>query len=216
MRPMFDSGGRVRPFATVIIATCGSDQWQGYGDQAALTVPAGVPIVRVHEPYGTVAGTRNAGIAQVETEYLCWLDADDSLTPDYFEIMETGSADIRQPNIPGWNAGRETPPQCVHHGPAHDGRRECLAYGNPFSAGALVRTELAQKHLFSERWQVLEDFAFWRTVCADPTVTVECLPATYLARTREPRQSRNRSIHRGLWRQIAFDIMLSVPFPEEP
>lgn len=170
--------------------------------------------MRVHEPHGTVAGTRNKGISLVETEYLCWLDADDSLTPNYFTIMESGTADIRQPNVPGWNRGQHIPPQCHHHGTPHGGRRECLEYGNPFSAGALIRTELARKHLFDERWDVLEDFAFWRSVCADPTVTVECLPATYLTRTRKGLQPRNSSVPRGMWHEIANKIGAAIPFPK--
>lgn len=197
---------------TVVVATCGSDWWKSAGDAAAETVQ-GARIVRIHDPNGTVAGVRNAGLEQVTTEFVCWLDADDSLTPNYFDNM-TGNADIRQPNTPGWNRGQLTPPQCHHHGTPHGARRECLEYGNPFSAGAVIRTELAVRHPWDERWPVLEDFAFWRRICADPTVTVECVPAVYLTRARSNPTPRNRSLPRNQWVNIAYQIMADIPFPK--
>lgn len=179
------------------------------GDAAARTV-SGAPVVRVHDPNGTVAGVRNAGLERVSTEFVCWLDADDSLTRGYFEVMKSGTADIRQPSVIGW--GRPGPPQCTHHGPPHGATRECLKFGNPFSPGAVVRTALALAHPWDERWPVLEDFAFWRTICADPTVTVECLPAVYRARTRTNPHPRNRSVPRPEWVALADLIAESVPF----
>lgn len=196
--------------ASCIVATCGSDLWRRNGDAAALTVPASVPVVRVHDPNGTVASVRNAGLDQVSTEFVCWLDADDSLTRGYFDVMAGGSADIRQPTVIGW--GPPGPPQCKHHGPPHGATRECLKFGNPFSPGAVVRTTLARAHPWDGQWPVLEDFAFWRTICTNPTVTVECLPAVYRTRTRTNPHPRNRSLPRPEWVAVAEQIAASIPF----
>lgn len=195
-----------------VVATCGSDWWRRAGDEAAATV-VGAPVIRIHDPLGTVAGVRNAGLDQVTTDFVCWLDADDSLTPDYFEQMSRMTVDIRQPNVPGWNAGRVIPPQCHHHGTPHGARRECLEYGNPFSPGAVVRTELALRHRWSERWPVLEDFAFWRSICTDPLVTVACTPAVYLTRTRRNPSPRNRSLPRSEWAKVGRQIAEAIPWP---
>lgn len=195
---------------TTIVATCGTDWWRTAGDQAAETVHG--PVVRVHDPHGTVAGVRNAGLDLVGTSFVCWLDADDSLTPDYLDRMAEGTADIRQPSVRGW--GPFGPPQCRHHGEPHGATRECLRFGNPFSPGAVVRTDLARQHPWDGRWPVLEDFAFWRTICADHRVTVECISsAVYQARTIRHRGHRNRSLPRAEWEAVARRIIVEVPFP---
>lgn len=205
----------MNPWLTVVVATCGDPYWLHAGDQAAATVPTGTPIIRVHEPAGTVAGTRNAGLKAVRTEYVCWLDGDDSLTPSYVHHMGKGTADIRQPAVDGWGNGIH-PPRCGHHGPSHTATRECLAYGNPFSPGAVVRTDLAKANPWDEQWPVLEDFAFWRSICADPAVTVECLPAAvYRTRTRRNPRPRNRSLPRPEWEKIGRDIATVIPFPHQ-
>lgn len=203
----------MKPWLTVIVATCGDPYWIHAGDQAAATIPEGAHVVRIHEPDGTVASARNAGLRQAPTKYVTWLDADDSLTPDYLDAMAGSDADIRQPAIDGWSTSIAAP-TCGHHGPVHTARRECLAYGNPLSMGAVVRTDLAKAHPFDERWPVLEDFAFWRSICADPNVTVEVVErAVYRARTRRNPNPRNRSMPREEWKQVADAIADAIPFP---
>lgn len=197
---------------TVVVASFGRGTWAKMGDRAAETVE-GAEVVRIHEynASGNLASVRNMGLMRAQTPYVCWLDADDSLTPGYFDAMDKVQATIRQPSIPGW--GCETVPLCFHHGEPHPGRRECLKYGNPLSAGAVIDTALAQRTLFDEKWVVLEDFAFWRKACSDPTVTIAPVPdAVYRTRTRSNGQHRNRSVPRDEWLAIAGQIEKEVPF----
>lgn len=202
------------PWLSVIVATFGSNEWRNAGEEAAATIPSGATPIVVHLPYGNLALARNTGLSKVTTPYVTWLDADDALTPDYVDAMATGTADLRQPAVDGWTGSVVQAPRCGMHGPQHIPERECLAYGNPFSMGAVVRTELAKAHPFDPRWPVLEDFAFWRAICANPWVSVEVIEAAIYRVRRIPNPApRNRSLPRPEWKAVADAIRDAVPFP---
>lgn len=73
--------------ATIIVATYGSMQRQG-DETADIASMFDLPIVRIHSTNSTLAQVRNAGAALSDSQWLCFLDAEDGLGPKYFEEMK--------------------------------------------------------------------------------------------------------------------------------
>jgi glycosyltransferase involved in cell wall biosynthesis len=75
---------------TVIIATFGSEAWRQKGLEAfekALHWGAD-DVIQAHAPDLTLAESRNWAAEGVETEWICFVDADDDLAPGYIEAMK--------------------------------------------------------------------------------------------------------------------------------
>lgn len=183
---------------TVVVATFGSILWRAFGDAAAQQIDT-AKLVRIHGR-GDIASARNAGLARVDTKWVCFLDADDALAPGYFEAMDRGAADVRQPAVAGWGP-RQMVPTCgaPHRAPGHAPETECLQFGNPLCVGAVVRTKLVREvGGFDPRWPVIEDYALWRAI-ALKGATFEAIPeAVYLARVRRNPAPRNQIGGRAL------------------
>jgi len=177
---------------SVVVATYGDAQWRRLGDLAANEAD-GAPVIRVHGN-GDLAGARNEGLAQVFTEWVCFLDGDDALAPGYFWSMNQGSADVRQPSVSGW-CDTTMVPICTadHISGAHTAQRDCLQFGNPLCIGAVVKTALVRAvGGFDSRWPVVEDYALWRAIAINGA-SFEAIPAaTYIARARRNLDPRNR------------------------
>lgn len=197
---------------TVVVATHGDQSWISLGDQAAASVPEGIPVVRVHEPAGTVATARNNGLKQVHTEFVCFLDGDDELHPDYFTHMSAATADVRAPAVTYARGNHTTTPRVpkvwhcerrnLHDGPC-TGR--CLRQGNWLVIGAVTRTNLIRNVGGFQEWPVYEDWDLWLRLHLNGA-TFEAIPqAIYIAhqgRTDHRNQSlpgRERDrIHRDI------------------
>lgn len=68
----------------VVVATFGSMAWRERGQEAAASAYAtGADQVIVHHG-SSLADARNIGLMDIETDYVCFLDADDRLDPLYF------------------------------------------------------------------------------------------------------------------------------------
>lgn len=117
-----------------------------------------------------LAGARQAGLDDVETEWVVHLDADDALTPGYLDALAAGTADIRVPAVEYHNTmtGGYQPPalwrkprprevERFHIGPPPPDC-VCLCPGNWVPIGAMARTDLLRKvggwhdHPWSEDW----------------------------------------------------------------
>lgn len=74
----------------IIVATFGSEEWRERGKAAYQDVleQGAYHTLRWHEPDSTLAGVRNAAAAAANGDWLCFVDADDSLCPGYLEAME--------------------------------------------------------------------------------------------------------------------------------
>lgn len=74
---------------TVIVATYGSEDWERRGEETARATQETFPKIAVTAIHGngTLAEARNTGAHLAMTEWLCFLDADDSLDPEYFKAM---------------------------------------------------------------------------------------------------------------------------------
>lgn len=95
-----------RPFDQVIVVPDGLDD-------PAIDALAAMPVdVRPIEAAG-VAAARNAGIANAETDWVCFLDDDDLLHPDYLARLVAevvGSPDIGAINAAYWSFAADAGP----------------------------------------------------------------------------------------------------------
>lgn len=78
---------------SVVIATCGSDDWRELAWSRAYPsvqhpveqIRGEVVVEHLHD--GTIAQARNYGAAKAKNPWLCFLDADDELHPAYLPLM---------------------------------------------------------------------------------------------------------------------------------
>jgi glycosyltransferase involved in cell wall biosynthesis len=179
---------------TVVIASFGERHWLELGQRAAASAFAqDVPVIYVHGQ--SLHGARNAGLAQVETSAVVFLDADDQLQAGYCETLSAGTADLRVPSVqyvtPSGRGRAPYVPRVASH--THECEAACITSGagNWIIVGAMVRTELVRKAGGWLDWPVYEDFCLWMRVLA-LGASVEVIPeAVYIAYVR--RDSRNRN-----------------------
>lgn len=196
------------PFATVVVGTFGGRNWAELAQRRAIpSVPDGVPVI--HEHRSTLAEARNAGLQQVETEFVIHLDADDELDAGYIEAMKRGTADMRVPIVQHVYLGRQMGPRVMPKVGLHDHEcvAECLRYGNWAVIGTAVRTSIA-KQIEWEEFGWSEDWAFFAR-CWRAGATMEPMPdAIYIAhmnrrgRNNLPRKQRlhwHRIIEAAVW-----------------
>ena len=193
---------------TVAVATFGDWHWHRLASERAVPSAQrlGVPVIQHHvEPPAGIDVARNEALAQVRTEWVIHLDADDELEPGYVEAMAQGSADVRVPRVryirPHASYVRRQMGQhpTVLHVAGHRGQHPecdvaCLSYGNWVIVGAAVRTEIARRAGGWRDWPWSEDWDFWLR-CRAAGASFELVHgAVYRAHIR--RGSRNRSMTR--------------------
>lgn len=177
---------------TVVIATYGDLSWLRLAvDRAVPSVVAqDVPFVLVHGD--TLHDARNRGLAQVDTEWVCFLDADDELEPGYFDAMAAAEGDLRAPAVryvtPKAPNSEARMPRITGH--VHDCDVDCLQFGNWLAIGTCVRKQLLLDAGAWRDWAVYEDFDLWVRCVAAGATTVPVPGAVYRAHVR--RDSRNR------------------------
>jgi glycosyltransferase involved in cell wall biosynthesis len=181
---------------TVCTGTYGSFEWTKLARTRAWpsVVNEGVPWEYRHRDSLHMA--RNVALSQVETEWVCFLDADDELEPGYVEAMSRGTADVRGPVVRYMLDGQERnlwqPRVYGHH---HDCEAECLEAGNWLVVGSVVRTELLRKVGGWRDFNWSEDWDVWLR-CRAAGATFELIPdAIYRAHVRH--DSRNRAPDRA-------------------
>jgi glycosyltransferase involved in cell wall biosynthesis len=132
---------------SIVVATFGDPSYQEMAQRVAIPSAevTGCPVIPVHGD--TIHGARNAGLDQVETEWVIYLDADDELEPGYVPTMLAGTGDVRVPIVRYVTAGQPEPapvmPRVVglrHRG--HACTQACLVDGNWIVIGAMARTQL--------------------------------------------------------------------------
>jgi glycosyltransferase involved in cell wall biosynthesis len=199
---------------TVVVPTFGDQSWVELAKQRAIpsAVALDVPVIAVHDD--TLHDARNTGMRMVDTEWMCWLDADDELEPGYFDHIATGTADVRAPSVryvehDPWATPRM--PRVSNH--THECDSTCLAEGNWLVIGAVVRTVLVRSLGGFHDFPVYEDWDLW-VRCWHAGATIEAIPqAVYRAHVR--RDSRNRAPNRQerleAHRAIAAANRLPIP-----
>jgi glycosyltransferase involved in cell wall biosynthesis len=145
---------------TVAVATYGDDIWLEYAQRAIASVANQAPVIHVHGV--NLADARNEALAQVKTEYVIHLDADDTLLPGYVNAMLLGTADVRVPMVQNMHNNHRTPYSLNVYGHRHSRcQPACLLQGNYIVVGAAVRTELARE--VGGWWDepLYEDWSLW-------------------------------------------------------
>ena len=85
--------------ATVIVATHGDPKWITLARERAIPSAEKQGVAVLHYHGESLSEARNFAASQVDTEWLCFLDADDELAPGYFEAMDKATGDLRAPSV---------------------------------------------------------------------------------------------------------------------
>lgn len=179
---------------TVVVATYGDPSWRQLAETRAVP-SVDVPVVQFHGD--TLHDARNGGLTQVDTEWVCFLDADDELEAGYFEAMAQGVADVRAPMVrygSDTNWGHPRVLNVWNH--RHVCTAECLSDGNWIVIGALVRTEMVRTVGGWRDFPWSEDWDLWLRCRAAGATFETCHGAVYRAHVRP--DSRNRGASREL------------------
>lgn len=202
---------------TIVIATFGdARKWRRMAERTAVPSAGrfGVPVVQVHAD--TLHDARNQGLAQVGTEWVCFLDADDELEPGYFDAMAAGTKDVRAPAVryvrPNGLA-RVTPgvPRVAGH--THDCSTRCLLLGNWVVIGAVARAGLLRDAGGFDDHAWSEDWCLWSR-CWLAGGSFEPVPsAVYRAHVRPDSRNRGASAAARLaaHREIAAELGFPIP-----
>lgn len=180
---------------TIIVATFGADEWQQRA--AAVAVPSAIaqaPPELIVEHGRTLADARNTAARRARGEWLCFLDADDELEPDYLATLTAGSGDLRAPAVRYVVPGEPEPAPVTFEG-------RNIARMNPCAIGTLVRRSmlLTVGGFWPERaW---EDWSLFRR-CWLLGATIEHHPAAVYRATvgagRNSTIANRQQLHRDI------------------
>jgi glycosyltransferase involved in cell wall biosynthesis len=192
---------------TVCVCTFGDEGWIALAERAIASAEHQATVIHVHAD--TLANARNTALAQVTTDMVVFLDADDELEPGYITALMAGSADLRAPAVRYVRGARSHPPYVPRvAGHDHDCNRECLPYGNYLVVGALARTEIVRAAGGWGDEELYEDWALWLR-CYVAGATVESIPtAIYRAHVRA--DSRNRAPTMAEKNRVHHQIVKSI------
>lgn len=181
---------------TIAVGTYGDSRWQQLATTRAIPSARalGVPVIHAHAH--TLRAARNAALAEVRTEWVIHLDADDELEAGYIDVMAGGSADVRAPAVryvSERTIQRPAMPTVAGHN--HGCIADCLRQGNWLVVGACVRTDLVRRVGGWRDFAWSEDWDLWLR-CYLAGASIEPRPgAIYRAHVRS--WSRNRSVPRA-------------------
>lgn len=175
---------------SVIVATFGGIDWKGMGQRTAREHDA----IHIHLDHGTLAQARNLGAETATGDWLCFLDADDSLAPGYFEAMRAslpsgGGRWLLAPAVS--YVGRRG-----QQGNARVPQQIPLRQGNWMVIGTLVQREVFLEVGGFQEWPIYEDWDLWTRCWLRGAEPVAVPDAHYVARVRP--ESRNRGPSRAM------------------
>lgn len=144
---------------SVILATCGHRRWIDMAAGRALPSIAAqtlrpAEIIPVHDPESQLHDVRNQGAEMASAEWLCFVDADDELAPDYLAAMSTAHGELRAPAVQYIRDGRPDEPMVLSN--------RNIDRMNPCVIGTLVPRELFLSAGGFWDWPAWEDWCLWR------------------------------------------------------
>lgn len=146
---------------SVIIGTFGDGSWKRLADTAAASIAAQTvaPLELIRHHGTTLANARNGGAALAKGEWLCFLDADDTLDPAYIAAMLAA--------IPSGNPQTLFQPavQYIHTDKTAEPPR-VLPATNLFELNYLIIGTLISRQFFTQvggfgEWAYAEDWELW-------------------------------------------------------
>ena len=171
---------------SVIIGTFGEESWRELAQDRAVPSAkaqtlAPLEIISVHG--ATLQAARNQGAMAAQGKWLCFLDADDELDPNFLEAMSKASGQLRAPAV-----------QYVRP----DGlRTDAMVFDdrdirvmNPCVIGTLVPAELFNRVGGFGNEPIFEDWALWLKCWRLGADIVHVPDAIYIAHDSEG--SRNK------------------------
>lgn len=179
----------------MVVATYGDESWIELAQRRAIpsAKALGVPVVYVHGD--TLHDARNAGLWQVETEWVCHLDADDELGAGYFNAMAGGTADVRAPSVAYVVDGIDQPlwmPKVAGH--LHRCTGDCLVHGNWLVIGSVARADLLRDVGGWRDFTWSEDWDMWLRCHLAGATFQGIRPAVYRAHARPDSRNRGASL----------------------
>lgn len=173
----------------VVIPTFGDKEfWDKLADRAEKSVKAQTrqpdEFYRVHADALHIA--RNRGGMMASTTWLCFLDADDEIHPEYLEAMLAGEGDVRIPSIERfyWDG--------KHDEPRYTPPAKTLLNYSHIIIGAMVSRELFIKVGGFDDWQCWEDWHFWMKCWVEGAAMLPCKKAIYQTYVRPDSRSRQQ------------------------
>ena len=185
---------------SIIIATYGDQSWLLEGNDTSMSLTADfsdIPIIRLHSTESQLHMVRNKAASIAYTEWLCFVDAGDSLSPDYFDQMKKATGDLRAPRLTFVD-----PLTKLGHEPFDLTKRD-MNTGNPCPIGTLIRYDMFEDA--QEFWneEAYEDWSLFRRAWL-LGATIEHTDAMYYAIDKP--NSRNKKVDDpiSLVRQIQY------------
>lgn len=186
---------------SIVIATYGDDAWKKLAKERAFPSAhdqGAFEIVIGHDSHAGIAGTRNALAAKTTGDWLCFLDADDQLGPNYIRAMQRASEQRR--------GGDGAPPPLLT--PAVQQIRNGKLQKRPFffpecsfeTGNWLIIGTLVQRDLFMEvggfhdHPHGLEDWVLWASCVKAGAEIMKVPQAIYIA--HYSRDSRHHQLQR--------------------
>jgi glycosyltransferase involved in cell wall biosynthesis len=198
---------------SIVICTFGDRTWQRLARERALpsAEAQGVPVGVFHAE--TLADARNEALADCDTPWIIFVDADDEIEPGYCEAMLAGHGDVRAPSVrrvkPDGRAKRRTyMPRVYNH--SHVCRGDCLPLGNWCCCGSMARVDLLKE---AGGWwdeDIYEDWSLWLRCWKVGGDIQPCFDAVY--RYWESPNNRNGSLppaERDEWHWKIHDSIMS-------
>lgn len=172
--------------ATIIVATFGSQEWKKRGEETANKTSDRFieSVIQGHSDNGSLAFIRNTLAAQAQSEWLCFLDADDELGAEYFKHLFLSNGDLRAPAV-WW---KEPDSLSI---PVTLSNRD-MRVGNPCVIGTLIRKEMFMQ--IGGFWEepAYEDWSLFRRAWLLGAKLDHVKDAVYIVNVRP--ESRNNTV----------------------
>lgn len=197
---------------TVIVGTFGEEHWRELAQERAIpSAEQQAPVIHVHgdveATYGaSLAHARNQGAEQADSEWLCFLDADDELMPGFVDAMERATGDLRTPAVSYVRPGERGPAKPMFW-PEKD-----LRDSNFLILSTLIRrNEFFDVGAFRD-WPLYEDWDLWHR-CWKTGAAIERVPDA-VVRVHINTASKHRRGSSSAEKREAHEMIRRANFPE--